>query len=71
MDKKKMAAAMAAVYMHIRTGEEAAAAAAQVPAEPIADAPAPAQVFQMNTWGLSGRQAMMNANAMMQQRMFK
>jgi len=69
MDKKKMAAAMAAVYMHIRTGEEAAAAAAQVPAEPIAEPPA--QVFQMNTWGLSGRQAMMNANSMMQLRMFK
>ena len=71
MDKEKMAAAMAAVYMHIRTGEEAAAAAAQMPAEPVAEPPAPDQVFQMNAWGLSGRQAMMNANTMMQLRMFK
>ncbi len=73
MDKKKMAAAMAAVYMCIRTGEEAAAAAAaaQIPAVPLAEPAAPAQVFQMNTWGLSGRQAMMNANTMMQLRMFK
>ncbi len=71
MDKKKMAAAMAAVYMHIRTAEEAAAAA-QMPAEPVVEPQgAPARVYQMNTWGLSGRQAMMNANTMMQMRMFK
>lgn len=69
MDKKKMAAAMAAVYMHIRTVEEASAAA-QMPAEPEPEV-APAPVYQMNTWGLSGRQTMMNANTMMQMRMFK
>ncbi|MCG8634380.1 MAG: hypothetical protein MI863_11160 [Desulfobacterales bacterium] len=72
MDKKKMAAAMAAVYMYLRTGEEAAAAAAaQAPAEPVPEPEAPGQVIQMNTWGLSGRQAIMNASTMMQMRMFK
>ncbi|MCG8618929.1 MAG: hypothetical protein MI802_22130 [Desulfobacterales bacterium] len=68
MDKKKMAAAMAAVYMHIRTGEEAAAAA-QANAEPPAP-PAPPGPMG-NVWGLSGRQAIMNASNMMQMRMFK
>lgn len=69
MDKKKMAAAMAAVYMYIRTGEEAAAAAAQADAEPVAPPAPPAAMG--NVWGLSGRQAMMNAANMMQLRMFK
>lgn len=73
MDKKKMAAAMAAVYMYIRTGEEAAAmAAAQAPAEDQPAAPeAPAAAVMANVWGMTGRQAMMNANTMMQMRMFK
>ena len=70
MDKKKMAAAMAAVYMHIRTGEEAAAAAAQQEAAEPAQGPA-APVARANVWGLSGRQAMMNANTMIQMRAFK
>ena len=69
MEKKKLAAAMAAVYMHIRTGEEAVAAAQAQAMEPEPVAPAP--VAAMNVWGLSGRQAIMNANTMMQQRMFK
>ncbi|HCY83998.1 MAG TPA: hypothetical protein DHV36_02565 [Desulfobacteraceae bacterium] len=68
MDKKKMAAAMAAVYMYIRTGEEAAAAA-QANAEPVAPPKPPGPMG--NVWGLSGRQAIMNASTMMQLRMFK
>ncbi|MCG8686457.1 MAG: hypothetical protein MI892_16380 [Desulfobacterales bacterium] len=71
MDKKKMAAAMAAVYTYIRTGEEAAAAAAQAPQEPAAQPSPPSGTVQMNVWGLSGRQAIMNAANMMQLRMFK
>ncbi len=72
MENKKMAAAIGAVYMHLRTGEEAAAAAAaQAPAEPVPEPEGPTQVIQMNTWGLTGRQAIMNASTMMQMRMFK
>lgn len=70
MDKKKMAAAMAAVYMAIKTGEEAAAAV-QAPLEPVVEPVAPGKMMQMNTWGLAGRQAIMNAGNMMQMRMFK
>ena len=66
-----MAAAMAAVYTYLRTGEEAAAAACQVPAEALPEVAGPTQVVQMNTWGLTGRVALMNANTMMQLRMFK
>ncbi len=71
MDKKKMVAAMAAVYTYIRTGEEAAAAAAQAPQEAAAKPSPPSGTAQMNVWGLSGRQAIMNAANMMQLRMFK
>ena len=72
MENKKMAAAIAAVYMYLRTGEEAAAAAAvQASAEPVPEPEGSTQVIQMNTWGLTGRQTMMNANTMMQMRMFK
>ncbi len=71
MENKKMAADIAAVYMYLRTGEEAAAAAAQAPAEALPEPEGPTQVIQMNTWGLTGRQAIMNASTMMQMRMFK
>ena len=68
-----MAAAMAAVYTYLRTGEEAAAAVCQAPAELASEVQVtgPTQVVPMNTWGLTGRQALMNANTMMQMRMFK
>lgn len=74
MDNKKIAAAIAAVYACIRTGEEAAAyAAAQAADTGQADAAqtmgAPARPF--NTWGITGRQNQMQANTMMQMRMFK
>ncbi len=65
-----MAAAIGAVYMCLRTGEEAAAAA-QIQAEPVPEPAGPTQVIQMNTWGLTGRQDLMSANTMMQMRMFK
>ena len=72
MDKKKLAAAMAAVTMYIRTQEEAAAAmAAQQAAEAAPAVPSSMAVPMANTWGITGRQALMNANTMMQMRMFK
>jgi hypothetical protein len=72
MYKKKIAAAMAAVTAFIKTGEEAAAyqnaAPAQIPGEQV---PPAMPAVQMNLWGVSGRQALMQANTMMQLRMFK
>lgn len=71
MDKKKLAAAMAAVTMYIKTQEEAAAAMAEAAAQG-AQAPSTAGPSPMaNAWGITGRQSQMNANTMMQMRMFK
>lgn len=71
MDKKKLAAAMAAVTTFIKTGEAAAgqnlASVEGVPQERLPAGPAP----QMNIWGMNGRQALMQAGTMMQLRMFK
>lgn len=69
MKNKKLAAAMAAVHMYVRTEEEAGVAAMQsrAGAKPLAPAP----VGQMNLWGVSGRQAIMSGNAMIRQRMLK
>ena len=69
MDKKKFAAAIAAVTHYIKTTEEAAGCAA-APAEPDAQALPPAPM-PFNTWGMTGRQAQMQANAMMLMRAFK
>lgn len=69
-DQKKIAAAMAAVFAYIKTGEEMAAAQMQGPAEIISQGgaqPGP----PMNLWGITGRQAVMQAGSMMQMRMFK
>lgn len=72
MKNKRLAAAMAAVHMYIRTEEEAALVAMQSrAADAAAKSLAAARVGQMNLWGLSGRQAIMNANAMIRQRMLK
>lgn len=72
MTNKKLAAAMAAVHMYVRTEEEAAVVAMQnQAADDAANALVSAPVGQMNVWGLSGRQAIMNANAMIRQRMLK
>jgi hypothetical protein len=71
MDNKKLAAAMAAVTMYIKTQQEAAAAMA---AEQGTGGQAPEALMPLpaaNTWGITGRQALMNANTMMQMRMFK
>lgn len=74
MDKKKFAAAIAAVSAYIKTGEEAAAYQAQQQAQPETAQiqQAASQIIgQGNVWGISGRQSQMQANTMMQMRMFK
>ena len=73
MDKKKLAAAIAAVYAYIRTSEEAMAYSAMQAGEPEPSmVPAPQVIARpYNTWGITGRQTQMQANAMMQMRMFK
>jgi hypothetical protein len=74
MDKKKRAAAMAGVYAHIKTCEEAYARHtaeqaesmdSEVPVLNVSPGPAP------NVWGMTGRQSLMQANTMMQLRMFR
>ncbi len=73
LDKKKLAAAMAGVFAYIKTSEEAFAF--QIP-EPdgtiIQNQASPVlPALQMNSWGTSGRQALMQAGSMMQMRMFR
>ncbi|MCD4719561.1 MAG: hypothetical protein K8S13_06830 [Desulfobacula sp.] len=71
MDKKKLSAAMAAVFAYIKTSEEAA----YIPGVPelVQEiAVQPGQVMQQNNiWGISGRQTHMQANSMIQMRIFK
>jgi hypothetical protein len=74
MDKKKLAAAVAAVTAYIKTSEEASAAyASQFAGQPLEAAAAQTTTFVQanNVWGMSGRQSHMQANTMMQLRMFK
>ncbi len=68
MDKKKLAAAMSAVFTVIKTSEEAAAFASQPAIEPVLGQ---GVVQQTNVWGITGRSNQMQANTMMQLRMFK
>ena len=73
MDKKKLSAAMAAVFAYIKTSEEAAAfygsQVSELTPEPAVQ---PQQIMQQtNIWGISGRGNHMQANSMMQMRMFK
>jgi hypothetical protein len=70
MDKKKLSAAMAAVFAYIKTQEEAGAYGAAQGVEPILE-PAPSPRVELNLWGISGRQTHMQANSMMQLRLFK
>ncbi len=73
MNKKKALAAIAAVMMHMKTQEEASVYSAPDIEEPEADAAVITQpaIKPLNIWGISGRQAHMQANSMMQLRMFK
>lgn len=72
MDKKKITAALAAVAMVMKTREEALACSALEIPEPEPEASILSQAARpFNVWGVSGRQTHMQANAMMQLRMFK
>ena len=75
MKKKKIAAAIAAVFDYIKTQEEASACYIpeihiQNPLEQGMQMVAqPAQ--KINLWGISGREAHMQTRSMMQLRLFK
>ncbi len=72
MEDKKLAAATAAVFTYIKTGEEALAMQMHLPQEDLPEPVQPAgPMSPLNLWGISGRQNMMQANTMMQLRMFK
>ncbi len=74
MDAKKRAAALAAVYAHMKTSEEAHA---RHMAEQEKNAGLKESASRMlpghapNVWGMAGRQSLMQANTMMQLRMFR
>lgn len=74
MKRKKRAAAMAAVYAHIRSSEEHQAQTFSEKADAaesgLQACRAHAGTFY-NIWGVTGRQSLMQANTMMQLRMFK
>jgi len=72
MDKKKLAAATAAVFTYIKTQEEAAFfASGGAPAEDTAPkAPSPAPVM-FNAWGTAGRTDQMQGRFLMQTRVFR
>jgi hypothetical protein len=65
--KKKMAAAIAAVTAYIKTEEEAVCMQSAAQGE---GAPAPAPAGPANLWGISGRQALMQMGNMMQLKAF-
>jgi len=67
--KKKMAAAIAAVTAYIKTEEEALCVQAAAQAGP-APAKAPAAAAPANLWGISGRQTLMQMGNMMQLKAF-
>ncbi|MCP4116539.1 MAG: hypothetical protein GY737_14225 [Desulfobacteraceae bacterium] len=68
MDRKKMAAATAAVVTYIKTQEEAGClASGQDPSQGAAPLPAPG----FNHWGMAGRSDHMQGRTMMQMRVFK
>ncbi len=68
MDRKKQAAALAAVYSYMtETDEDRGLQMVESPGIPAGMPPGPPP----NIWGLAGRQFMMQANTMMQMRMFK
>ncbi len=74
MHKKKLAAVIAAVNTYIKTDEEIAAQNIHTDS-PIGNGilamPVHQANNQVNVWGISGRQELMQSNTMMQLRMFK
>jgi hypothetical protein len=67
--KKKMAAAIAAVTAYIASEEDALCLQAAAPAEEARKAPS-APSAPVNLWGLSGRQALMQMGTLMQLKTF-
>jgi len=72
MDKKKLAAAMAAVFAYIKTSEEAVAfhASQAMDTKDKIESQLHAIMQPSNLWGISGRQTQMQANTMMQMKIF-
>lgn len=72
MDNKKLAAAVSAVFTYIKTSEEAAYYTSRdAGAEQLAAGSGLLNFQPANLWGISGRQAQMQANTMMQMRAYK
>ncbi len=67
MEHKKLAAVMAAITAVISSEEQEAAQSSHNAQETDFSFPAPF----LNLWGLSGRQTIMNANFLVQQRLYK
>ncbi|MGD9330107.1 MAG: hypothetical protein PVJ53_02280 [Desulfobacterales bacterium] len=68
--KKKMAAAIAAVTAYIETEEAALCMQAAASPSEGATAPSPAPAGPANLWGMSGRQTLMQMGNMMQLKVF-
>ena len=68
-DKKATMAAMAGVIAYIKSGEEAALAMGQ-DMDPGTAATPDHSFLQTKPWGVSGRQAQMNARFLMQMKAF-
>ncbi len=69
MDRKKMAAATAAVVTYIKTQEEAAAFAPPLEETPGVVLGPPAAA--VNTWGMAGRSDQMQGRSLMQMGVFR
>ncbi len=71
MDKKKLAAAISAVHSYIKTSEEAAAfhAGAFEPVGEVVNQQVHMMMQPANIWGLAGRHAHMQTNALLQMKM--
>ena len=73
MDKKKLAAATAAVFTYIKTQEEAAffASGGALETEAAIDLPDAPSPVMFNAWGAAGRSDQMQGRFLMQTRVFR
>jgi hypothetical protein len=71
-DEAKVTAAVSAVLYYIRSEEQAIAMQASQPmANRMAAAAGPTPTVETNSWGMSGRQALMQMGNLLQMRVFK
>jgi len=70
-ERKKIAAAKAAVLNYIITEEEAICIQSMAAPPGVKPAPVPSAVAPVRLWGVSGRQAQMQMRNQMQMRTFK